>query len=159
MTTKAATFATEVLDQAVDTFDAALKSGVRIQEDLAQWWAESLGDAGSVQEWQKKIQELAGEAIPMTQKNTEEALKAIDQGCKDSLELVRKAFEATKTESVADAQAKMQELWEASLKTMRTNAEALVQANTTAMSAWADFARKSMNGKAAPAKAPVKPAK
>ena len=47
----------------------------------------------------------------------------------------------------SEAREKIQALWEASLGTLRTNAQAMVQANTKAMESWSEFVRKNFDGK------------
>jgi hypothetical protein len=55
MATKTAEMSfTGVFDQAAQTFSDAFKAGVKMQEDVAKWWTETLDQAGPVQEWQKR---------------------------------------------------------------------------------------------------------
>ncbi len=147
MVAKPQRIVTELFEQAVDTFDAAVKAGVKLQEEAARWWSDVLSEAGSAQDWQRKMQSAMAEAIPTAQKNAEEGLRVLDQSTRSSLELLKRAFEAGQSESIAQAQAKAQELWEASLAAMRKNAQAMVQANARAMESWAHFARKNTDGR------------
>lgn len=137
----------ELMDQAVGCFDAALKTGVKLQEDASKWWSEVLNEATSMQDWQKKIASCITDAIPTAQKNAEECLHMIDQNTRSSMELLRKAFDACQSESVADAQAKMQELWSSSLAALRQNAQAVVQTNARAMESWVSFCKAGPDGK------------
>lgn len=150
MATKTANIGADVLNQAVDTFDTALKAGVKMQQEMIDWWSELAGQA-SVTEYRDRVQDIAAEAVPIAQKNVEEQLKAFDQSCKNCLDLLKRGLETAQSDSVSDLQARTQELWEASLKTMRNNTEAIVQANTRAMTSFADLARKNVNGKPQPA--------
>ena len=154
MATKSQTFVTDMFEQAVDTFDAAMKAGVKAQEEATKWWSDLLGDAGSVQDWQRKAASVAGDVLPAAQKNAEEYLHVLEQNARNSMELLKKAFETGQSESVADLQAKTQKLWEASLATLRTNTQTVVQANAKALESLTDFARK--NGNAKPAAAGAK---
>ncbi len=147
MVAKPQRIVTELFEQAVDTFDAAVKAGVKLQEEAAKWWSDVLSEAGTAQDWQKKMQAAMAEAIPTAQKNAEEGLKVLDQSTRSGLELMKRAFEAGQSESIAQAQAKAQELWEASLTAMRKNAQAVVQANARAMESWAAFARRNADGR------------
>jgi hypothetical protein len=137
---------TDVMEQAIDSWDVALKNGVRIQEETARWWSEVMSEAGSAQDWQKRVQNAMSEAIPAAQKNAEDGLRLMDQSCRSGLDLFKRAVEATQAENLGQAQAKAQELWEASLAAMRANAQAVVQANARIVDAWTQVARKNMNG-------------
>jgi len=136
----------EMLEQAIDTYNSAFKTGVRMQEEVARWWTDLLGDASPVQDWQKRTQAMIADAIPLAQKTAEEGLRVIDQNYRNSLDLLKKVFDAAQSDSVADARDRMQTLWEASLGTLRTNAQALVQANAKAMESWSEFVRKNVDG-------------
>ena len=59
---------TGLLDQATQTFSETFKAGVKMQEDIARWWSETLDQAGPVQEWQKRSRSIISEAIPAAQK-------------------------------------------------------------------------------------------
>lgn len=141
----------ELFQQAVDTWGSAMKAGVQFQDDVAHWWQKALGQAGSVQEWQKKSCALIAEAIPTAQKNTEEALKLVDQNYRAGLELIKKAMDSGRSENFDQMQSKTQEVLQASVSAMRQNAQAMAQANLRAMESWADFVRRNVNGQNAAA--------
>jgi DNA anti-recombination protein RmuC len=132
--------ASELFSQAAETFSTTLQTGVKVQEEWADWWSKAAAKASSAQEWQKQAQAMVEEAIPAAQKSSEEYLHAIDEGCKTTLELLHKAFETGQSESMADLRAKTQEIWEASLRAMRQNAETAARANAQALSSWANLA-------------------
>jgi hypothetical protein len=142
---------TDLCSQALDTFESAMKSGIKAQEEMADWWSQAMGKSMSPEEMQKKFQEMGEEAIPMAKKNAEAYLKVMDQGCKDSIALLRQAFESGQSESVTDLQHKTQELWEQSLAAVRHNTEAMIQANTRAMEAWSKLAEANGGGPSASA--------
>src|SRR5437762_2209635 len=108
-----------LFDQAFQTFGDALKSGVKIQEEVGKWWSEALDQAGPANEWQKKSRALVSEAIPAAQKNTEEWLKLVEQNYRRSMSLFKKAFESNGDPS--DVRAKTKQLWEESMELVRDN--------------------------------------
>lgn len=151
MATKTQAFMTDVMEQALDTFDAAMKAGVKAQEEATKWWSDLLGDAGSIQDWQRKAVSAVGEMLPTAQKNAEDYLHVLEQNARNSMDLLKKAMEAGQSESLADLQAKTQKLWESSLTTLRTNTQAVVQANAKALESLTDLARKNGHNKPAAA--------
>jgi hypothetical protein len=127
--------ASGLFDQAFQTFGDALKSSVKIQEEVGKWWSDTLDQAGPVNEWQKKSRALVSEAIPAAQKNTEEWLKLVEQNYRRSAALFKKAFETNG--DAADVRAKTKELWEESMELVRENAKALADANKKMLELWA----------------------
>lgn len=136
----------DLFEQAVDTYNSAFKTGVRMQEELAKWWTDMLGEASPMQDWQKRAQAIMADSIPLAKKTTEEGLRAIDENYRNSMELLKKAFDASQWGSMAEAREKLQSLWEASLGTMRMNAQALMRANSSALESWSEFARRNFDG-------------
>ena len=111
--------ATDLMSQAMESFAGAMRTGLKVQEETAKWWLEAIGDAGSITCMQKKAQEFVDNAVPTLQQNAQECLKVLDQNSRNSLELLKKAYEAAQSESVAEVQAKMRDMWETSLATVR----------------------------------------
>lgn len=137
----------EMCEQAMDTFNGAFKAGVKMQEEMSKWWTDMVSESSPIQDWQKRAQTIWTDAIPLAQKTAEEGMKVIDQNYRNSLDLLKKAFDTAQSDSLADAREKIQALWEASLGTLRTNAQAMVQANARAMETWSEFVRKNFDGK------------
>lgn len=132
--------------QAADTFDAVLKRGAKMQQEMIDWWSK-LADEVNANDLGDRAQKFSAEAGPMAQKHLQDQLKAFDESCQNALDLLRQGFETTQADSVAELQQKTHDLWETSLRTMRTNTEALVQANTRAMNSFADLVRRNVAGK------------
>jgi hypothetical protein len=146
MTTKIAdSNFTGLFDQAAQTFGDAFKAGVKMQEDVAKWWTETLDQAGPVQEWQKKSRAIVNEAIPAAQKNAEEWVKVLEENYSRSMDLLKKAFSADGAKTPADVQARLTDLWESSLSVLKENAQAMAQANVKVMDLWSDVLRKNVS--------------
>lgn len=144
--TKTESKMTGLFDQAVQSFGEAMKAGVRIQEDVAKWWTDAIDQAAPMQQWQKRSRAIMCDVLPTAQKNTEEWMRLVEQNYKKSMELLKKAFSSEETNTAAEMQARLQELWEESLDVIRENAQAMTQANAKMMELWADILRKNMNG-------------
>ena len=136
-----------LVDEAMGTFNDAVKAGVKVQEEIGKWWSDALEQAGPADQWQKKSRAIISEAIPAAQKNAEEWLKLVEQNYKRSLGLLKKAWETDADASTM--RAKTQELWESSLELVRDNAQAMAQANMKMMEVWAGMLRNGVapNGK------------
>jgi len=135
---------TEMFDQAIESFDMALKTGVKMQEEATRWWSDLMGDTNSIQGMQERMRGMMMDALPKAQRNIDQYMKMIDKSYQSSMELLKKAFETTQSGSIIEAQNKAQELWESTLAALRTNAQAMVQINARAMESWAEFVHKDM---------------
>jgi hypothetical protein len=140
----------EVFDDAVATFNDAIRSGVKLQEEVGKWWSDALDQKSPLDDWQKKSKTVLSEAIPAAQKSAEDWLKLIEQNHKRSLALLKQALETEPTDP-ASIRAKSQKLWESSLELLRDNAEAIAQTNVKMMEVWAGIIRNGCagNGKSA----------
>ena len=132
--------ASEMFDDAISTFNDAIRSGVKLQEEVGKWWSDALEQNNPLDDLQKKSKAVLSEAIPAAQKNAEEWLKLIEENHKRSLALLKKACE-TETTDPARIRAKTQELWESSLALVRDNVQAIAQANVKMMEVWAGMLR------------------
>ena len=134
--------AKELFQQAVETFETAFKTSVKIQEDVSNFLTDALGEISSPQQWQEKCDSLASEAFPLIRKNIDEAVHVVNLNAKTSLELLQKAFEIGQSESIDDTQNKTRDLWEQWLQAVRINTQAMVQANARVMESWTTMAKK-----------------
>jgi hypothetical protein len=136
MATAAENVTADVVNQAVEGFNSALRAGLKAQEESVRWWLDAMGEAGSVQALQKKVEEFVETAIPTMQKNTQDYLKVLDENSRNSLELLKKALDTTQSDSMAEVQGKMRELWEGSLSAVRRNVQSMLQLNSRIMQSY-----------------------
>jgi hypothetical protein len=135
---------TGLFDQAMEAFGESFKAGVKMQEDVAKWWTDTLEQTGPAQDWQRRSRAILNDAIPAAQKNSEEWLKVLDENYSRSVELLKKAFTADGVSNPADLQAKIKDLWEESLSVLKENAQAMAQVNVKMMDLWAETLRKNL---------------
>src|SRR5437763_10950608 len=105
---------TTLFDQATQAFGEALKGGVKFQEQVAGYWTDAFKNVPTG-EFQRKSRVFLGDAVPAAQKNVEEYIKVVDSNYKRSVELLKKACEATSPATAADLQAKAQGVFEAAV--------------------------------------------
>ena len=144
---------TDLYDQAMKSYEQALKTGVKMQEESAKYFSNLVNQNTSPQDWQKRMKSVTDEFIPQTQKSVEEGVKLIEQTTRTSIELLKKAVATGQPTSMQDAQAKFLGLWEASLNAMRDTAVSVTQANNKAIESWVSYARKNSQSTTAGAKA------
>lgn len=140
----------EVVEQAMKNYEQALQASLKLQEESSKWWTDFMTQTAAPADWQKRWNAAAAETIPVVQKRMEESLRLLDQGSRTSLDLLKQALQVAGTDSAANAQSKLQELWEASLQALRNNAQAVSQANGKVVESWMQLFAKQAEG-AAPA--------
>ncbi len=140
----------QMSEQMFKNWEKALRSGLKLQEQANEWWAQFPDAATLAREWQKQFNQfssVAGAVLPQGQKQMESALDLIAENNRKGQEFFHKALDAARTPVLADSQAKWKELWGDSVKVMRSNVEAMTRLQTQAIDSWAQFMHK--NGEAA----------
>jgi hypothetical protein len=138
----------EIITQASRAMEAALKAAVKLQQESANWLTEMFNDYGSPQKWQNKTCSIVDEAVAVTQKNLDEIVGVMNQNAKTSVELYEKAMKMRQQTAPADAQAAAHEWWESALGALRTNTQAMMQANSRIFESWGQMTKK-FGGRAA----------
>lgn len=126
----------KLFEEAVKSFDTAVKTGVQIQQDLTRVWTDALAKVDPMRGSDARTQAFMDQAIPTAQKSVEECLKLIDKATQSSLELMRKAISGGAIQSVPELKTRTQEVWEMSLNALKTNAQAMADANSRMLEAW-----------------------
>ncbi len=140
-TTKPSNEATELFDQALQSFETVLKSGVTFQQEQFKRFTDSLGAFSSPYDWLKRTQAVINDAIPATRRQIDEIGRAMQQNTTTCLEMLEKACAASRSTSMSEAQDKTRQLWEALLAAQRTNTQAIVQANARMLEIWTELAQ------------------
>lgn len=132
----------EVFEQALKNFEQALKNGLKLQEESAQWWSNTLQQAATVDELQKQIQAMTKDVLPHAQKRVKEYAKLVDENGQNSLELFQKAIDTALTPPSPENGRKWVEFWQSSVEAVRRNAQAVTEINDQLVDSWLSFARK-----------------
>jgi hypothetical protein len=140
--TKTKTPASELFDQALKNYEQALRTGVKLQEEAGKCWARIANQAASPQDLQKQINSLANDVIPATQKSLEGYLDLLEENSHASVDLLKKGLESVQATGLAESQGKLIEFCEGTLKSLKTNAQAVVDLNSEAMDSWLNLVKK-----------------
>lgn len=142
MTDKTTNPQSELFEQGLKNYEQALAAGVKLHEEACKCWTKLLNRAASPQEFQKYATSLASEVIPATQKAIDGSVQLLEQASRASVDLVKKAFEAAQVTEYSEAQAKVVDFCEGSLKSLKANAQAIVDINSKAVDSWFAFVKK-----------------
>jgi hypothetical protein len=145
--------AAEVFEQAMKHYEQALKTGLKLQEESGKMVTSLLNDATSVEQWQKRAAAMAKDVVPAAQKRMNDCVKLVEENSRTSLELLKKAVDASLIPPGQDNQTKWMDFWESSLNSLRDNAKTINEINSSVVDAWGTFIRKTGEFAAPKAKA------
>jgi hypothetical protein len=142
MTDKTKVPGSEVFDQALKNYEQALRTGLKLQEEAGRCFTKLLNHAGSPQDLQKQVTAIAHDFIPATQKSMEGYLELLEQNSRASVDLLKKGLETSQPTTFAETPNKVVEFCEASLKSLKANAQAVVDINAKAIDSWVSLVKK-----------------
>jgi hypothetical protein len=126
----------ETTDQVMKSYEQALRSGLKFQEEMWQSWWSMVNQSPFGSEWQKRFSGAAGTAnggMPGAQKRLEEALALMEKNAKLGAELMKKAVDASQASGMVESQSKWMDFMKTSLEAGRANVEATVDMASRAM--------------------------
>jgi len=140
-----ATALSDITEETLKSYEQLLRTGLKLQQEVAEWWSKSLQQAAPASDWSKCLADYTSSAstiFPVAQKQLEEVLHLLEQNNRDCIELIKQATEAAQTSRLAESQAKWIEFWKSSAALARSNAEALTAANAKMVDACIDLVQK-----------------
>jgi len=132
----------EIFDQGLKNYEQALAAGVKLHEEACNCWTKLLNRASSPQDFQKYVTSVSEDVVPATQKAMESCVQLLEQTSRATVDLVKKAFEAGQTTTYGETQGKVVEFCESSLKSLKSNAQAIVDINAKTIDSWFAFVKK-----------------
>ena len=136
-------------DQAVKAMNESVKTAMKVQEDTFKFWADTIGKTNPMQQRPCQAQAMAGELIPIAQKNANEQTKLAETNYRRGADLVMKMVSSGENGGgKIDLQKRGTELWEASIAVARENAQDIANTNLRVMQMWTEAIKKGSNGAA-----------
>lgn len=132
--------------QANETFQNAMQTGLKMQQEMLSAWTKPF--TAETENFQERGRKMIDASVKMVQKNFEESQRLADTQYRQSLDLLKKAFDAAKPGDKNDLFENTKTLWQQTMDTMRHNAEQLAKTNTTVIENWSDLVHHSLNGHA-----------
>ena len=140
MTTATQPNLSELYRNALEQFESALKTGVKIQEESIKVLTSWAKEPPLMPDWTQKAQSNIMEMISAMPERFEEAMRLMNEQSKNAMDLLHKGFEAGRSTNVAEAQEKVRELWEMTLGVLRTNIHTLLKTQSQAIHKWEELA-------------------
>ena len=136
MTNESKQTAQDLFDDAFKTYEQALNTGIKIQEETVNLWKNVLCDSPTPTEMQKRLSAIIDEGFPAAKKRMEESLRALEEQYKVGADLMQKAVQVWQPGTMAESQSRIRDLWESSLTAIRHNAQYMVKTNQQILDFW-----------------------
>src|ERR1700674_2740070 len=129
----------KVFQEAMRSYEKALKSGIQLQEESVNLWKDLLTKLGSPEEFQAKLQSMTADAFPKARKRMEEFVETFNRTSNQTLDLFEKTLGVYQATSVTDAQRRVQDLIESSLSALRVNVHSALNTNAKMIADWKEL--------------------
>ena len=130
----------KVFQEAMRSYEKALKSGIQLQEESVNLWKDLLTKLGSPEEFQAKLESMTADAFPKARKRMEEFVETFNRTSNQTIDLFEKTLGVYQATSVPDAQRRMQDLIESSLAAQRANVQSALNTNAKIIASWQELA-------------------
>ena len=129
----------EVFQEAMRSYEKALKSGIQLQEESVNLWKDLLTKLGSPEEFQAKLQSMTADALPKARKRMEEFVETFNRTSNQTIDLFEKTLGVYQPSSVPEAQRRVHDLIESSLAALRVNVHSALNTNAKIIASWKDL--------------------
>ena len=147
----------EVLQEAMISYEKALKSGIQFQEESVQLWKDLLAKIGSPETLKSQLELLNSEFYADTRKSLDAIMATFNRSSRQAMELFQKAFRdlagatpfsvggaavppGIPTMSVKETQDQLQEMIENSISNLHSNVQAALSMNAKILNSWKEIA-------------------
>lgn len=131
-----------MFEEAMKCYEQALQTGIQLQEESVKLWKDLLKQAGTPEDFQKKLEEMTADAFPEARQKMESFLEEFLDKSKTSMDLFTKSLQVYQSKSIAEGTTRMQDLLESSLTALRTNVHTILNTNAKVMESWTDLVDK-----------------
>ena len=143
--TKRATAATsetiaEFFQEAMRSYEKALKSSIQLQEESVNLWKDLLTKLGSPEEFQAKLESMTADAFPKARKRMEKFVETFHRTSNQTIDLFEKTLGVYQATSVPEAQRRVHDLIESSLSALRVNVHSALNTNAKIIASWQELA-------------------
>ncbi len=128
-----------LFQQALESFETALRAGMQLQEESVQRCVEILRDVGSPLEWERTVPLKVTKAIAAMQRNVDQSIRFMNENAEQTVSLMKAALQIHETNGNGNAEDG--DFWTYALNSMQTNAQIIHQANARVVEAWGELAK------------------
>jgi len=147
---------THIVRQATETFQSALQTGARFQQEAIKTILQPVNTNENYDEFKNRTRKVSDATLKFFQKNMDESQKLMDTQCRQSIDLLRKAFDVAKPADSTELFDATRTLWQDSFDAMRNSMEQISRTNAQVVENFTQLMTVPFNGhdnKKTPAKA------
>jgi hypothetical protein len=138
-TKKATSASIKFFQEALRSYEEALKVGIQLQEESVNLWTDLLSKLGSPQEFQAKPESMTAHAFLKARDRMEEFVGTFNRTSNQTIDLFDKMLSTYQGTSVLDAQRRVQDLIESSLTALRVNLYSTLNMNAKIIADWKEL--------------------
>jgi hypothetical protein len=132
----------DLFHQAMDSFETALRAGMKLHEESTQRCVEILRDVGSPLEWERTVPAKVTKAIATMQQNVDQSIRFMNENAQQTVSLMEMALRMHQNNSNGDSDdGEAGDFWSYAVNAMQTNAEIIRQANARVVESWGELAK------------------
>lgn len=130
---------TDWFRKSAELTEATLKATARVQMESLERWMEMMSGMRPAQNVGEQTESIMSQTVPAAQKTAREYMQGLDRAYRKGLDLMNECFESTTSGSPEGLQDCVQKAWGQAWTALQSSSQAMLQANTRAMNAWADL--------------------
>jgi hypothetical protein len=129
----------EFFQEALRSYEKALKAGIQVQEESVNLWKDLLSKLGSPEDFQAKLESMTADTLPKARERMEEFVETFTRMSNQTIDLFEKTVGVYQATSVTDAQRRVQDLIESSLTALRVNVHSALNTNAKIITSWKEL--------------------
>ena len=129
----------DLFQQAMESFETALRAGMKLQEESVHRCVEILRDVGSPLEWERTVPTKVTKAIAAMQQNVDQSIRFMNENAQQTVSLMEMALQMHEANSNGNGEEAC--FWTYAVNAMQTNAQIIRQANARVVESWGELAK------------------
>ena len=130
----------DLFHKALESFETALRAGMKLHEESTQRCVEILRDVGSPLEWERTVPMKVTKAIAAMQQNVDQSIRFMNENAQQTVSLMETALQMHQANNNGDNDEEIN-FWNYAVNSMQTNAEIIRQANARVVESWSELAK------------------
>ena len=140
MTTATQSNLNELYRNALEQFESALKTGIKIQEESIKMWTNWAKEPPIMPDWTQKAQTAVLDTLSSMPEHLEESMQVLNEQSKNAMEMLHKAFDVSRSGNVSEAQEKTPRTVGNEPGRVANNIHSLLKVQSQAMQKWEEAA-------------------
>jgi hypothetical protein len=129
----------DLFQEAMESFETALRAGMKLHEESTHRCVEILRDVGSPLEWERTVPTKVTKAIQAMQQNVDQSIRFMNENAQETVRLMQMALRNHQENS--DGNEEESYFWTYAVNAMQSNAEIIRQANARVLESWGELAK------------------